>query len=51
MQTEKPQLAKRIAQLPLNVQLEIVKETNNFLAARVSLYEKILAISAASKTP
>jgi hypothetical protein len=46
---EKPQLVKRINQLPLNVQIEIVKETNEFIERRVNLYENIGKILAETK--
>jgi len=46
---EKPKLTKRINNLPLNVQLEIVKETNKFIERRVNLYEKIGKILAETK--
>jgi hypothetical protein len=46
---EKPKLTKRINQLPLKVQIEIVKETNEFIERRVNLYEKIGKIVAETK--
>jgi hypothetical protein len=46
---EKPKLTKRINQLPINVQIEIVKETNEFIEHRVNLYEKISKIVAETK--
>jgi hypothetical protein len=41
MLKETPKLAQRISKLPLNIQLEIVREVNDFLERQITLFEHL----------